>query len=71
MSEQIGTATIPERGTMPDDEDGPRSGEDDPVIRMLEEWLADESGYDEAAWPILRDALNRERERIGARKLFP
>ena len=70
MSEPGGAATIPERGATPDDEDGSRRGGDEPVIRMLEEWLADESGYDEAAWPILREALNRERERIGARILY-
>ena len=70
MSEQIGAATIPERGATPDDEVGSRPGEDDPVIRMLEEWLADESGYDEAAWPELKEAVDRERERIGARTLF-
>ena len=29
------------------EEDVPLDGEDDPVIRLLNEWLADESGYDE------------------------
>lgn len=71
MGEQGTTATIPARGTTPDVEGGQETDEGDPVIRMLEEWLADESGYDEEAWPILREALNRERERIGARILFP
>lgn len=42
----------------------------DPVIAMLEEWLADESGYDEEAWPALKEALDRERELVGAPKLF-
>jgi hypothetical protein len=31
--------------------------------------MADESGYDEAAWPELKEALDRDR--IGYRKLFP
>ena len=42
----------------------------DPVIALLEEWLADESGYDEEAWPELKEALDRERELIGARRLL-
>ena len=33
--------------------------------------MADELGYDEETWPALKEALDRERERIGARKLFP
>ena len=40
----------------------------DSVIQLLEEWLADESGYDEEAWPELKDALDRDR--LSARKLF-
>ncbi len=40
------------------------------AIALLDEWMADESGYDEETWPLLRDALDRERERVGARKLF-
>lgn len=42
----------------------------DAVIRLLDEWMADESGYDEETWPLLKEALNREREHVGARKLF-
>jgi hypothetical protein len=34
------------------------------------EALADESAYDEAVWPKLKKALNRERELVGARRLF-
>ena len=40
------------------------------VIAMLDEWMNDESGYDEAAWPELKAALNRERDAVGARRLF-
>jgi len=32
-----------------------------PAIDLLDNWLADESGYDERAWPILRRALQRNR----------
>jgi hypothetical protein len=38
------------------------------AIQLLEEWLADESGYDEEAWPELKAAL--ERDRLSDRKLF-
>jgi hypothetical protein len=40
------------------------------ILSMLRGWLSDESGYDEKAWPLLRRALDRERSRVGARKLF-
>lgn len=36
---------------------------------LLDEWMADDSGYDEEAWPELKDALDRDR--LGYRKLFP
>jgi hypothetical protein len=42
----------------------------DRAIAMLDEWMHDESGYDEAAWPELKEALNRERDLVGARRLF-
>lgn len=38
------------------------------AIRLLEEWMADESGYDEEAWPELKEALDRNRPEY--RKLF-
>ena len=41
-----------------------------PIIDVFRSWLTDESGYDEETWPKLKKALNRERERIGARRLF-
>ncbi len=40
------------------------------VISLLKQWLADESGYDEETWPKLKKALDRERARVGARRLF-
>ena len=35
---------------------------------LLDEWMADESGYDEATWPKLQAAL--ERDRLSSRELF-
>jgi hypothetical protein len=40
------------------------------AIALVRSWLVDESGYDEETWPQLKRALNRERARVGARRLF-
>lgn len=40
------------------------------VVELFRGWLVDESGYDEETWPKLKKALNRERARVGARRLF-
>jgi hypothetical protein len=48
----------------------PESAQAAAVIGLLRCWLADESGYDEEAWPKLREALEQERRRVGARSLF-
>lgn len=39
-------------------------------FELLKEWLQDESGYDEETWPQLKKALDAERTRVGARRLF-
>jgi hypothetical protein len=36
---------------------------------LLESWMADTSGYDEATWPELREALEENRG-ASARRLF-
>lgn len=38
------------------------------AIALLHKWLADDSGYDEMAWPILQKALEEERAEL--RQLF-
>jgi hypothetical protein len=48
----------------------PESGQAAGLISLLCSWLADDSGYDEEAWPKLKKALERERGRVGARSLF-
>ncbi|MGA9379138.1 MAG: hypothetical protein WBV73_10250 [Phormidium sp.] len=40
------------------------------VIQLLDEWMADESGYDEETLPELKVAIDRERDLISARRLF-
>ncbi len=38
------------------------------ILALLNEWLQDESGYDEDTWPELKAALDRDR--LPTRKLF-
>ena len=38
------------------------------AIALLDEWLADESGYDEATWPRLKASI--ERNRLSSRRRF-
>lgn len=38
------------------------------VIKLLEEWMADESGYDEEVWPIVKRSL--EDDRLSHRRRF-
>ena len=41
------------------------------AIRLLDEWMADDSGYDQETWPELKEALDRNRREAGQyRKLF-
>lgn len=41
------------------------------AIKLLDEWMADDSGYDEETWPELEEALERNRREAGQyRKLF-
>jgi hypothetical protein len=44
------------------------AGQTENLIRLLDEWMADESGYDEQTWPELKAAL--ERNRLSSRHLF-
>jgi hypothetical protein len=38
------------------------------ALALLDEWLNDDSGYDEETWPELKAALDRDRP--SARRLF-
>ncbi|GEM_PF-3133315 len=40
------------------------------AICLLDEWMADDSGYDKETWIELKAALNRERDNVSARRLF-
>jgi hypothetical protein len=41
----------------------------DSAVSLLDEWLNDESGYEEETWPKLKEALDRDR--LSNRPLFP
>ena len=50
----------------------PRSippGDPEAALRLLQEWMADDSGYDAETWPEVKTALDQNRP-PGARKLF-
>jgi hypothetical protein len=53
--------------TLKKDLSGSRQGVD-LAIGLLDEWMADESGYDEETWPELKTALDRDR--LSSRRLF-
>jgi predicted DNA-binding antitoxin AbrB/MazE fold protein len=38
------------------------------AIKLIDQWLADDSGYDEQSWPELKTEL--ERHRLSDRSLF-
>jgi len=40
------------------------------VRALLNDWEADDSGYEDVAWPQLKAAMDKERSAIGARSLF-
>ncbi|MBP1465291.1 hypothetical protein EYB53_006200 [Candidatus Chloroploca sp. M-50] len=40
------------------------------LIELLDEWAADESGYEDETWTQLQAALDDERTRLGMRSLF-
>ena len=48
--------------------DGTVGDAPDPLIGCMDDWLADESGYDEETLPALKESLDRNRDEY--RKLF-
>jgi hypothetical protein len=45
-----------------------QAAQNEAAIRLLHQWLEDESGYDERVWPGLKDAI--EEDRLSFRKRF-
>lgn len=48
--------------------EGERQQRAERAIQLLDQWMADESGYDEQTWPELQAAL--EQHRLSSRGLF-
>lgn len=40
------------------------------VLALLDEWLADESGYDDRVWPLIEQALRGETARDQALRIM-
>lgn len=49
-------------------EDAGQRAKNEAAIRLLDRWLADDSGYDEDVWPRVKAAL--EENRLSERKRF-
>jgi len=47
---------------------GTQQAKNEAALRLLGEWMADESGYDEETWPLLKKAI--EEDRLSERKRF-
>jgi hypothetical protein len=45
-----------------------QAAQNEAAVRLLHQWLADESGYDERVWPRLKEAI--EEDRLSYRKRF-
>ncbi len=42
----------------------------DQLMKLLDEWIADESGYEELTWDELARAIDKERDATKSRRLF-
>ncbi len=51
-----------------DDAVSVQKAKNEAAISLLQEWLADESGYDEKTWPIIKKAI--EENRLSDRRPF-
>jgi hypothetical protein len=60
--QHMGTAEEVEAGRMA------QTAQNAAAIRLLRQWLEDESGYDERVWPQLKEAI--EEDRLSERKRF-
>jgi hypothetical protein len=45
----------------PDDQVSAQIARNEPALRLLHEWLADDTGYDECAWPVVQQTLVENR----------
>lgn len=73
LRDQSTTTTSPPREVVSLAQEAPTTSNGDvskaqKAIALLDSWLSDESGYDEATWPDLKKALDENRP--SSRKLF-
>jgi hypothetical protein len=40
------------------------------LMQLLDEWIADESGYEESTWDELAEDIDQNRDAMQARRLF-
>jgi excisionase family DNA binding protein len=66
-SRAVQTAAPPVQG-MPDETEADRKVRIEKLMRLLDQWVADESSDDEEAWPKLKAVL--EQDRLSSRPLF-
>ena len=62
------TAASPNHLTSQIDDDEALRAKNEAAIQLLHEWLQDDSGYDEQAWPQLKEAI--EEDRLSYRRRF-
>ncbi len=68
---EYGRPSLDRDGVRPTQGTPPRSSRTDghaSAIALLDEWLADDSGYDERIWPAVRSGI--ERARTSTRRRF-
>ena len=67
-----GVVLLQEPGGLPDGTDvtvePARTAPQQKAIELIDEWLDDESGYDERSWPELRTGIDLHR--LSSRRLF-
>jgi excisionase family DNA binding protein len=68
-AEPAAVTAPPAAPLLPEISEEERKARAESLLRLLDEWMADESGYDEETWPKLKEALDRDRPSY--RKLFP
>ncbi len=65
MSDVTQAAGVPEVG---EKTSAVQQAKNEAAVRLLKEWLRDESGYDEETWPKLKEAI--EANRLSYRSRF-
>lgn len=65
MSDATQAAGVPEVG---DKTSAVQQAKNEAAVRLMKEWLKDESGYDEEIWPRLKETI--ETNRLSSRRRF-